>query len=29
VCARSLDGELEGETIIPLGEAVPQKYEVM
>ena len=29
VIAKALDGSLEGETVIPLGEAKPQKYEVM
>ena len=29
VIAKALDGSLAGETVIPLGEAKPQKYEVM
>ena len=29
VCAKAIDGSLAGEATIPLGEAAPQKYEVM
>lgn len=29
VCAKALDGSLAGEAVIPLGEPLPQKYEVM
>jgi beta-galactosidase len=29
VCAKAIDGSLAGETVIPLGEAKPRKYEVM